>query len=373
MKKLFSFFAFVAIVLTFAACGGNDGNVPEINSFRFLVKTLSTKEYIKVTASNPNAYFYAHGYFYEEETVDDFRKDTETFFGNATFQQLLEDEDIFQGSKEFSNSSLISNTEYVFWACRVEEDPETREARIVGDIEYVIYKTLPENTLNGEFTVGANGKKVHFAEGNKYVYSNGNEDMLGSQTSFWGDKTNYPIDLLTWSWTKAETDATPSKPFFTLSSNEWMYLFRARDHAEELFAHATINDKHGLILLPDNWQTPDGIQLTTTSQMTGFAWDENARKYSISEDGFEKNKLTEAQWEELEFAGAVFLPAAGAGQDDKNKIGWYWTSSRSYSDPSTYAYMFRFEKDNVNLSFMTKYSVSQTSYNLSIRDVRILK
>ena len=30
MKKLFSFFAFVAIVLTFAACGGKDGNVPEI-------------------------------------------------------------------------------------------------------------------------------------------------------------------------------------------------------------------------------------------------------------------------------------------------------------------------------------------------------
>ena len=30
MKKLFSFFAFVAIMMSFAACGGNDGNAPEI-------------------------------------------------------------------------------------------------------------------------------------------------------------------------------------------------------------------------------------------------------------------------------------------------------------------------------------------------------
>ena len=367
MKKILSFFAFVAIVLTFAACGGNE---PEIKNFQFLVKTLSTKEYIKITASNPKAYLYAHREYYDGQTVDDFRKYTEDFLLDMPF---LENEDIYQGYVIFSNSNQSPDTEYVVWACLVEEDPETQKTRIVGNIEYVIYKTMPENTLNGEFTVDANGKKVHFAEGNKVVDSEGIEYVFTSQTGCWGDKNGDPADLLTWSWTTAEKDATPSKPFFTLSRNEWIYLFRARDRAEELFAHATVNGTKGLILLPDNWQTPDGISLTTTSQMKGFAWDENESKYSISEDGFEKNKLPSGLWEELEFAGAVFLPAAGSGKDDIYKMGWYWTSSPSDSDPAAFAYMFRFEKNNVDLSFMTKYSVKQTLYNFSIRDVRILK
>jgi len=379
MKKLLSLFAFVAIVFSFAACGGNDGNVPEeVTSFQFLVKTLSTKEYVKITASNPNAYFYAHGYGYEGETVENFRAYTENFLSGVSFQQLLEEGEIFKGSKIFTNPYVLPDIQYVFWACRVEEDPATQEARIVGDIDYVIYKTLPENTLNGEFTVDAYGKKVHFAQGNRYVSSYGTESMFETQTQCFGSKTGSPMDLFTWSGTTAEEAASSSKPFFTLSSNQWLYLFRTRDHAEELFAHATVTNSNGspvcgLILLPDNWQTPDGIELTTTSQMAGFAWDENEKTYSISENGFAKNNFTLAQWDELELAGAVFLPAAGAGMSDKNTDGWYWTSSRSYNDPDTYAYMFRFQKDNLNLKFMTKYTVRQDGYNLSIRNVRILE
>jgi hypothetical protein len=70
---------------------------------------------------------------------------------------------------------------------------------------------------------------------------------------------------------------------------------------------------------------------------------------------FNQNRYTIAQWEELEAAGAVFLPAAGVRwpypimhyqgdiqgvrQFDVNFMGMYWTSSYHGSEDASYLLM----------------------------------
>ena len=366
MKKLFSFFAFVAIVLTFAACGGNDGNVPEVKGFTFEVQTLSTKEYIKITASDPNAYAYARGYSYDGETVDDFRKDTENFLRNGTFQQLLNEKEIFQGSKNFSSSGMIPDTKYVFWACRVEEDPETREARIVGDIEYVIYKTMPEYTLNGEFSV-SDTRRVHFSQANvKKENSSADFTFFANQMGYY-DSYSFPQkDQFKWE----EISDLPS-PWFVLSQQEWWYLFRGRNNAINRCAHARINGTNGLILLPDNWQAPDGIELHTDGEL-GFVWDEEGHWYVQPTDdynGYEQNPISVGQWEKLELAGAVFLPAAGSSRALAEYYGHYWSNT---SNTESKAYMFQFYFYDIDMSTLWDQPVNQSTY-IPIRPVREVK
>jgi hypothetical protein len=59
MKNIVSLFAFVAIVISFAACGGKDGNVPEVKGFTFKAQALSTKSHYEITAKD----------FYNDETA----------------------------------------------------------------------------------------------------------------------------------------------------------------------------------------------------------------------------------------------------------------------------------------------------------------
>jgi len=378
MKKFLSFFAFVAIVFSFAACG-DGGNVPAIPDFQFLVQALSTKDYIKITATDPNAYFYAHGYGYEGETVDNFREFTENYICDVSFQQLLEDEDIFQGSKKFSGSFLIPDTKYVYWACRVEEDPETQKARIVGNIEYVIYKTMPEYTLNGVFTVG-NGQQVYFAEGNLQATTNDyganwtwsiapnqydriNNGVANNELT--GDRTvseNGTIDLFGWSTPSTYYGITPSKnnsdysgnfkewgktigaDWYTLSADQWEYLFLHRPNAKKLFGFGYILPPNsyrytrGIFILPDNWDDAKRAQFNFVSAEEDgnvpFVVDGDKKYYDYNGD--EPNRYDvigsgdDITWADLEAEGVVFLPAANHRDGTVTNglgTGFYWTST----------------------------------------------
>ena len=102
----------------------------------------------------------------------------------------------------------------------------------------------------------------------------------------------------------------------TLSGDEWSYLYSSRLYADSLYGVATINGIHGMILLPDNWLTPLGIRFDK-----GFSLEWNLNIYTAEE------------WEILENAGAVFLPAAGNRDtywgDIRNiqNYGFYWSNS----------------------------------------------
>ena len=99
----------------------------------------------------------------------------------------------------------------------------------------------------------------------------------------------------------------------TLTYGEWYYLLFGRPNADNLRSQATIPNLHGYILLPDNWETPEG--LTFVPQANN--WDTNT--YTVT------------QWRTMEAAGAVFLPAAGERRGTQlgygNSHGFYWTAS----------------------------------------------
>ena len=99
----------------------------------------------------------------------------------------------------------------------------------------------------------------------------------------------------------------------TLTTLEWEYLFNTR--SKSLYGHATVCGVKGIVLLPDNWQLPDGMTFIPSPA-----------------NYYEKNIYDAGQWLQMEEHGAVFLPAAGMRRTDNvvlfsNEIGNYWTSS----------------------------------------------
>ena len=106
----------------------------------------------------------------------------------------------------------------------------------------------------------------------------------------------------------------PAGTWRTLTYEEWEYMLNKRPNYAQLRGLATVNDVPGCVLLPDNWSTPSGITFSV-----------------ISNSSFSDNVYNAAQWEKMENAGAVFLPAAGNRISsilfDVSEWGTYWTAS----------------------------------------------
>ena len=115
----------------------------------------------------------------------------------------------------------------------------------------------------------------------------------------------------------------------TLTADEWMYLFFSRPNADSLFGFAVVNNVKGLILLPDNWQQPEGVDFYPST--TRGLWPEGKYFWNMASDNYEHNTYSKEQWAMMETAGAVFLPAAGYRKgtevEEFNEYGAYWTSS----------------------------------------------
>ena len=123
----------------------------------------------------------------------------------------------------------------------------------------------------------------------------------------------------------------------TLSWIEVDYLFWDRLDAANKYAKGTVNGVVGLILLPDNWTLPTGC--TFTPGMSA------SNSYSLE------------QWNDMELAGAVFLPCAGEVDPDPN-YGWsyggtsagYWTStSNPYNNNYASAIIMSYSSRPYNL------------------------
>ena len=101
-----------------------------------------------------------------------------------------------------------------------------------------------------------------------------------------------------------------------MSSDEWNYLYQ-----NHTCGFATVNDIHGLIILPDNY---NGTPITAYNPEDGsrILWNDN----TYSGDA----------WTAMENNGVVFLPAAGyyetnfpAGLNNQGDEGCYLSSSGS--------------------------------------------
>ena len=207
----------------------------------------------------------------------------------------------------------------------------------------------------------------------RYDYASTQEDFHD-----WGENEIYDGDV-----------KRPANYWRTLTEDEWMYLIGRRPNAENLCAYASINlptygRVNGLILLPDGFEKPSDVPFynitnsanayplvkTPDGSYQGDGTHPNdvlEKPANIEEDGvfmatlnealesdlfmYNQNRYTLEQWEKLEAAGAVFLPAAGwieswwtdiYGEDYVafpfqlygNFTGAYWSSTLGYSQAS---------------------------------------
>lgn len=99
----------------------------------------------------------------------------------------------------------------------------------------------------------------------------------------------------------------------TLSIEEWRYLLFERDDAAGKWGAGTVNDVHGLLVLPDSWRMPEGCM------------------FRAGNNGWDGNRYSELQWSQMEKEGALFLPAGGFRWGEvvyaEGCEGMYWTST----------------------------------------------
>lgn len=215
-------------------------------------------------------------------------------------------------------------------------------------------QTAPANAINGKFSVAAD-KQVYFSQGNlqytqstaTWAFAEHQYDMIGTDNvtggtvshdakdgdEVFGEALADKIDLFGWSGSTAAvqwgvgissnsaadysgdfvdwgsntigTDAPDT--WRTLTRDEWKYVLSNRADADTKKGVARINLSsdgtvyaNGLILLPDTWTAPAGITFKS-----GVASEQSVQAYA------DYQTFTLSEWQQLESAGAVFLPAAG--------------------------------------------------------------
>ena len=147
----------------------------------------------------------------------------------------------------------------------------------------------------------------------------------------------------------AENYAENTKTFFTfdeaqaisvsgyriLDKDEWTYLLVTRDAglaaADQRNGIGTVDGKHGLIIIPDNWIQPSGVPALTGG----------------SSEGWNTNSYDDAEWTAMSAAGAVFLPAAGYSTNGTTATepvsdGTYWSSTEDENNTAI-GYAIQFE------------------------------
>ena len=242
----------------------------------------------------------------------------------------------------------------------------------VGEVDSISFVKPPFHAV---FSVAAD-KTVKFSSGNlqytrstqKWAFAEHQYDIIGTDNLVGGTgevsyDENYgyertgkdladKVDLFGWSGDKAaqpwgvdtiNVDSAYAGAFAdwgqnigngstwrTLTNAEWKYLFYNRD--ENKYGTACIklsetDSVNGLVLLPDNWTCPDGIEFK--SGCNGYAAHQT---------------FNLAQWQQMEQAGAVFLPAAGHRAILKVEYvstrGRYWSATEEYTDEGAKYFWF---------------------------------
>ncbi len=126
----------------------------------------------------------------------------------------------------------------------------------------------------------------------------------------------------------------------TLTKSEWKYLLTNRKGAGDKFGLAKVNNVDGLVILPDSWTQPDGVDFTAGH-----------------DNGFKTNRYSAAKWSKMQAAGAVFLPAAGYRErvsvftkfTNYTECGFYWSSTH-------------ISNINCNILFFGKETVNPTNF-----------
>ena len=151
-----------------------------------------------------------------------------------------------------------------------------------------------------------------------------------------------------WGYNAISNGGNMTHQWRTLTLDEWVYVLNIRSTTSGIrYAKAQVNNVNGLILLPDNWSAST-YSLSNTNQ---------------SGASYNSNVISATQWNTLEAAGAVFLPAAGCRIRvtlyGEGTWGGYWLAS--YKD-SEAAYYVDFNDGYIN-TIITHYR----SFGFSVR------
>ena len=123
--------------------------------------------------------------------------------------------------------------------------------------------------------------------------------------------------------------------WLTLTKEEWVYMFVKRPNANQKYGAAKVNGVTGVVLLPDYWTLPSGCGFTAgmTKANIWYDWSKVAST----------NIYSTSQWQQMESAGAVFLPCAGYRYGTSayyvGSYGYYWSATPG---ETYYAYDLRF-------------------------------
>ena len=271
-------------------------------------------------------------------------------------------------------------------------------------------QTAPANAINGKFSVAAD-KQVYFSQGNlqytqstaTWAFAEHQYDMIGTDNvtggtvshdatdgdEVFGEALADKIDLFGWSgstaavqwgvgisnnsadysgdfvdWGSNTIGTDAPNTWRTLTENEWEYVLSNRADADTKKGVARINLSsdgtvyaNGLILLPDTWTAPAGITFKS-----GVARERSLQAYA------DYQTFTISEWQQLESAGAVFLPAAGYRFAKQmyyvHSFASYWTSTPNDANK---AKQLGCESDRVDMF------VSMRNIGMSVRLVQDVK
>lgn len=208
-----------------------------------------------------------------------------------------------------------------------------------------------EGALSGAFAINGDGDYIAFSKGNLqyhctnhvWQFATNQYDIIGGDNANISDSYNGWVDLFgygtgnnptlvstsygdystftDWGVNAISNGGNEANLWRTLTSTEWLYMFRLRPEAHNKYGAATVANVPGIIVLPDVYVGP---AINTVRD----AWDNNV--------------ISSSEWAAYEAAGAVFLPAAGyrSGTTMYNvgSEGFCWSST---PDPGDAEYSYK--------------------------------
>ena len=228
-----------------------------------------------------------------------------------------------------------------------------------------------EGALHGGFTINSHGDKIQFAKGNlqyqastdTWRFAENQWDTVGVANKNISESYDGWIDLFGFSTGNKPTERSQYDDNYewnfnhdwganaisnggnepdhwrTMSNDEWAYIFHDRANAKRRLGLGKVNGVNGFILLPDDWEKPISLEFASCASM-GFEtqWSNGNPKIcmyydeSVYADHYPDNVYTSEEWQLMEQAGAVFLPAAGMRYNGTsilyiNSRGHYWTAT----------------------------------------------
>ena len=175
---------------------------------------------------------------------------------------------------------------------------------LVGLLPACQESSNPSSAIKGEhyFSVSAD-KKIIFSSGNlQHQPSTGSWRFADNQWDiFIPDNSNDSIGQ----WVAHFANDTSmlnnsvGDGWRLPTQDEWLYLTNIRENASNLISMATVQGKHGMVILPDNFDST-GIRFNPS------VLNDDDKFYADMTNIYDAE-----EWKKMEDAGAVFLPCAG--------------------------------------------------------------